>query len=71
MYFVSIGYPIVPPFILCQERGDTVQLEFNWNGMSDVSASLREICDRLLAVWPVTAAGGNGRNQSSDAQLTE
>ena len=67
MYFVSIGYPVVPPFVLCQKSGETVQLQFKWNGMSDVSASLREICDRLLAAWPVMSANASLGNQSNDA----
>ena len=55
MFFTSIDYPTVAPIVIYQRYGKTNNLRPQWDGISDLLGSLRQVAELLSEEWPSAA----------------
>lgn len=48
MFFVGFDYPVISPVVLYQEKGNTCQLKFIWNGLENLQKALQNIAVALF-----------------------
>lgn len=48
MFFVGFDYPVMPPVVLYQEKGETCQLAFTWSGLDNRHQALQNVVAALL-----------------------